>query len=467
MVVCSKRRDTNLVRKGALSALFGWLCSSLILASGGCTQPLAPAQSPTANKAAEASSKEIATTRLERRTLSLVVRQPGTIQAFEQTPILAKIAGYVRKWNVDIGDRVHKGDVLAELWVPELAVELRQKEALVQQGEAEILQAKETASAAQASLRSAQATVKEAESRRLRAQADFKQMRSQYERLASVEKSGVLDKVSIEETRHSSEAAEAGLQEVEAKVKSAEAARDESAAKYRKYLADVTVAEAHLQVAKENRDQVQAMLSYTKLTAPYDGVVIKRFVATDHFVQPATGPRAEPLFVVERVDLVRVLVEVPEAAAGWIQRGDKARIHVQVLVGQDFVGEVTRTSFSLDRSARTLIAEIDLPNPKDQLRPGMYVSAIITALQPDVLALPTSAVITQGDVTQGYQSFCFLVENGKATRTPVQIGRNDGQFVEILKRQKPGSTEWINLAGSEVVAAKAGEVTEGQMVNLR
>jgi RND family efflux transporter MFP subunit len=466
MVVCSRRRDTNGSRKAALPAVFSLLCGSLILPSVGCTQPLAPAQSPSTDKAAEVSSKEIATTKPERRTLSMVVRQPGTIQAFEQTPILAKIAGYVRKWNVDIGDRVRKGQVLAELWVPELAVELRQKEALVQQSEAEILQAKETASAAQASLRSAEATVKEAESRRLRAQADFKQMRSQYERLASVEKSGVLDKVSIEETRHSSEAAEAGLQEVEAKVKSAEAARDESAAKYRKYLADVTVAEAHLQVAKENRDQVQAMLSYTKLTAPYDGVVIKRFVATDHFVQPATGPRVEPLFVVERVDLVRVLVEVPEAAAGWIQRGDKARIHVQVLVGQDFTGEVTRTSFSLDRTARTLIAEIDLPNPKDQLRPGMYVSAIITALQPDVLTLPTSAVVTQGDVTQGYQSFCFLVENGKAIRTPVQIGRNDGQFVEILKRQTPVTTnEWISFTGNEVLAAKASEVSDGQRVN--
>src|SRR5262249_49930538 len=74
--------------------------------------------------------------------------------------------------------------------------------------------------------------------------------------------------------------------------------------------------------------------------------------------------------------------------------------------GPELVGEVERTSYSLDRTARTLLAEIDLPNPEDRLRPGMYAYATLTAEHPDALTLPTSAVGTQGDVTQGYQTYC-------------------------------------------------------------
>jgi RND family efflux transporter MFP subunit len=438
--------------------------AALLTASSGCVNPSRDSSPKVAETTAPASAVAVEMVRPERTTLRLAVRQPGSIQAFEQTPVFSKIAGYVQKWHVDLGDRVRQGDVLAELTVPEMEVELRQKQALVQQSEAEIQQAKETAAAAEASLRSAAAKVKEAESGRLRARAEYKRMKSQYERLARVGQS-VLDKEAIEESRYGFEAAEAGLEEVEAKVKSAEATREESAAKLGKARADVTVAEAHLRVAQENRDLVKALLQYTRLTAPFDGVVTRRSVDTGHFVQPATGTKAEPLYVVERRDFVRIFVEVPEADAGWINKGDKARVRVQALRGQEFPSEVARTSYSLDRTARTLVAEIDLPNPTDQLRPGMYVSATITAERPGVLTLPAAAVATGGDVTQGYQSYCFLVEAGKAVRTAVQVGRGDGQLVEVLKRQKPGPTPaWEEFTGTEAVAAKAAGLTDGQAV---
>src|SRR5262249_14423895 len=99
-----------------------------------------------------------------KKTLQYTIRQPAyNIEAFEQTPIFAKIAGYIEKVNVDIGDIVHKGDLLALLFVPELQVELKQYEELVRQAAAEVVQAKETALAAEASFRSAEAKVKEAE----------------------------------------------------------------------------------------------------------------------------------------------------------------------------------------------------------------------------------------------------------------------------------------------------------------
>jgi RND family efflux transporter MFP subunit len=462
-----KRENSSdaILQRGSLRTLVLALAASAVAASGGCSKASdSPAANP-ATTAASAAGGSFSLVNPKRVTLHLSVRQPGSIHAYEQTPIFSKLAGYVQKWHVDIGDRLRKGDLLAELWVPEMEVEVKQKEALVQQAEAEIKQATEAAAAAEASLRSAEAQVREAESGRLRAKAQYDRMKSQFERLARVGQNGVLDKDAVEETKYGFEAAAAGLQEVEAKVKSAEASRDESAAKLGKARADIAVANAHLQVARENRDQAKTLLQYAKLSAPFDGVVTRRNVATEHFVQPATGTKAEPLFVVERRDIVRVFVEVPEADAGWVNKGAAARIRVPALQGEEFLGQVTRTSYSLDRTARTLVAEIDLPNPKDQFRPGMYVLATITADQPDVLALPASAVATQGDVTQGYQSYCFVVDSGKAIRTPVQVGRSDGKFVEVLSKQKPGSpAAWEPFTGQEIVTASAAGLVDGQTV---
>jgi multidrug efflux pump subunit AcrA (membrane-fusion protein) len=444
----------------------------LLAAAAGCHQSPKGSPAESAPSGGEPPALSVAVVKPERTTLRRAVRQPGHIQAFEQTPVFSKLAGYVRKWNVDIGDPVKKGDLLAELWVPEMEVDVKQKEALVQQAEAEIKQAKETAVAAEASLKSADAKVKEAESSRLRANAEYRRTKSQYERLARAGSSGVLDKESVEETRYGFEAAEAGLQEVEARVKSAQAARDESEAKLGKAKADVTVAEAHLAVAKENRDQAKTLLEYAKLTAPYDGMVSRRNVNTGYFVQPATGTKAEPLYVLERRGTVRVLVEVPEADAGWVAKGAQARVRVQALKGQEFTDKVARTSYALDRTTRTLVAEIDLPNPKDQLRPGMYVSATITTEHPDVMTLPASAVMTQGDVTQGYQSYCLLVVDGKARRTPIEVGARGTDRVEVLKKQgkpaKAGSEgAWEDLTGQEIaVSGNLSALTDGQAVRV-
>src|SRR6516164_2471173 len=116
----------------------------------GCSQSSRNSQPVNAPASADQSSGSVTVVKPERATLHLKVQQPGYCQAFEQTPIFSKIPGYVRKWQVDIGDPVNKDDVLVELWVPEMEVELKQKVALVQQAEAEIKQANETANAAAA-----------------------------------------------------------------------------------------------------------------------------------------------------------------------------------------------------------------------------------------------------------------------------------------------------------------------------
>ena len=445
---------------------------SLLAGVAGCGESADKSTAEPASSGGKTPRLSVVVVKPERATLRRSVRQPGRIQAFEHTPIYSKLAGYVLKWHVDIGDPVQKGDLLAELWVPEMVVDVKQKKALVQQADAEIKQAKDTAAAAQAGLKSADAKVTEAEAGRLRAKAEHKRTKSQYERLARVGNSGVIDKEAVEETRYAFEAAEAGLAQTEAKVKSAQALRDESQAKFYKAKADVIVAEAHWAVAKENRAQAQALLAYAKLTAPYKGVVTRRNVNTGDFVQPATGTKAEALYVVERRDWVRIFVDVPEGAAGWVNKGAKARIRVQVLKGREFTGAVARTSYSLDPMARTLVAEIDLPNPKDELRPGMYAFATITAELPNVMTLPTSAVLTQGDITQGFETCCFLVVDGKAQRTPIEVGAVGGDRVEVLKKQaKPAKSGaegvWESFTGQEaVVGGNLSALSDGQAVSV-
>src|SRR5262245_1070614 len=151
----------------------------LLALAVGCGRPSAAAR-PAGGAPPAPSAPAVAVVKPERHTLGRTVEQPGTVEAFEEAPLVAKIAGYVREVNVDIGDRVRKGDVLAELWVPEMEEEVKQKKALVTQAEAEVAQAEAALKAAEAGIETAAAQVQEAEAGRKRAQANYERWRSEY-----------------------------------------------------------------------------------------------------------------------------------------------------------------------------------------------------------------------------------------------------------------------------------------------
>jgi multidrug efflux pump subunit AcrA (membrane-fusion protein) len=213
---------------------------------------------------APAPASEIQTVKVvhpEKKDVSRPIARPGyNIEAFERTELYAKLAGYVRKWNVDMGDSVHKDEILAELYIPEMDVEVKQKEATVRQASSEI---------------------KQAEAAVLRAQADLRHADSQYERLARVGRSGVIDKEQVDETRFGFEAAQAAVA---------------------KAGADVDVAKSRLEVARADLERVRTLLEYTKIRAPFDGIVTgRRTINTGDFVQPGAAGKREPLFIVERL----------------------------------------------------------------------------------------------------------------------------------------------------------------------
>jgi multidrug efflux pump subunit AcrA (membrane-fusion protein) len=404
-----------------LMTVFGTaiLCSAI-----GCNRPSA-ASAPEQSSAKAATEPAVSVVRPERKTLSHRIEQPGfNIEAFQETPLFPRISGYIRSWNADIGDHVHKGQLLAELHVPEMVVDLQQKEAAVRYANAQIAQAR-------AAL--------------LTAQAQLERSRSQYERLARAGKGGILDPESVDETRLGYEAAKAGVEKAKA---------------------DVAAMEAQLGVAEANRDYSRTMLQYTQILAPYDGVVTQRSISTWDFVQPAgTGTKGLPLYTVDQIDPVRVFVNVPGADAPWIKDGDTVSLRLQGAGGEQFVGNVTRNARSLDARARTLRTEIDLPNPQGKLLPGMYVQATITVQHANVWTLPAAAVLTEGD-----QTFCYRVENGKAVRTPLQVGLRGGGLVEVLKKQLPAASpgaegRWEAITGDEEIAASdVATLSDGQPI---
>jgi len=387
---------------------------------------------------------------------------PAELMPYEQTDILAKVGGYVLKVNVDIGDRVkgprfgsdgrlvEEGQVLAELSLPETVEELKQKEAAIVQANADVKQATAAAAASEAHLRTAEAAVKEAEAGRVRAEAMLARWTNEHQRLRRLV-NGVIDATTVDEAQMQVEAAKASKAEVEAKIQSMQAARDESAAKRDKAAADVLAAKARVGLAEANRDQVKAMLQYAKLTAPYDGVVIRRNVHTGAYVTGKGGE--QPLLTVVRTDKLRVAVDVSEKDVRFLKADTVVEADLDALPGQKFGWQVSRFAPVLGAGKKVRL-EVHVPNPDGKLYPGMYGRAVVVLERRNgALTLPTTCLSTD-DKGQ----FVFTLVDGRASKQRVLVGINDGKKAEIIS----------SLSGSEeVIATGKDSVQEGQPVMLR
>ncbi len=236
---------------------------------------------------------------------------------------------------------------------------------------------------------------------------------------------------------------------------------------------DVDAARADAKVAQTVVDRYAALVSYTQLTAPYDGIVVVRNANTGDFVQPAMGDKSidprdrdtskmqgAPVYVLARTDLVRIFVDVPEIDASHVAVGTPAKIRIQSLDDVELSGAVTRTSWSLDVQTRTLRAEIDLPNTDSKMLPGMYAYATVMMRRPDVWAVPIEAVFVSGN-----QSYCYLFAGGKAVQTPLQTGMSDGHWIEVPKKQVGG--HWMALGPDDaVILGDLSDISDGQMVEV-
>jgi RND family efflux transporter MFP subunit len=420
-----------------------------MLATTGCGEP-------TVAEPAAASVDRVTAGKPQRKTLELFTSQPGRIEAFEETPLYAKVTGYVEEIKVDIGDHVKKDDVLITLWVPELHDDLKQHEALVAQANAEVQQAEAQVEAFLAAVKTAEAGISQAEAGVLRAEADFQRWESEYERIQDLVSRGSQTQKLADEALSQFRSAEAAKEEVAAGIRSAQAALAEAQANVKKAEADKTAAKAKAQVASAQVARSQTMLGYTEIKAPFDGIVTRRNVDTRHYVHPASGAMSTPLLVVARTKKVRVFVDVPEMEAALVDGGktpDSALVLVQSLGGPEFPAPVTRTSWSLDSANRSLRTEIDIDNEDERLRPGMYATAnILLEKREDSLTLPVTAI-----VRDGLKTFCCVVDSDKIQRVPVKLGLKVGNEVEVLEGLGEHQT---------VVLARADALKDGQTVEV-
>mgnify|MGYP002628652012 FL=1 len=374
-----------------------------------------------------ASSPEVTVAKPERRVLTLSTTQPGRIEAFEQTPLFAKVAGYVEEVRIDIGDVVQKNEVLVRLAVPELLDELHEKEALVAQAEAEVRQAESQITASHAAAETAQARIAEIDAGLIRANADVERWKSEHDRIEELATKGAITRKLEEETLNTLRSAEAAVEETIARGRSARTSFQESQAKIGTAEADKVAAEARHKVAIAVVDRVKTMLGYTEIRAPYTGMITRRTVDTGHFVQPVSGPQSTPLVELARTDTVRIFVDVPELEAAYVDAGDPAEVRVQAADAEVIRAAVTRTSGALLESNHSLHVEIDVPNAEGRLRSGMYATVTIQlAERPEGIVIPVSAVVRDGTAT-----FCSVVREGKIERRPVDLGLRSGGFVEV------------------------------------
>jgi multidrug efflux pump subunit AcrA (membrane-fusion protein) len=434
-----------------------------LLPALGCNRKPVPAG------AAAPAAPQISVVKPEKRAVKRVVEQPGTVQAFEETALHANLTGYVDAIEedpdkkdrpaddrlIDSDSRVKQGQVLARLAKPELEKEWEQKGALVKQAAAEIVQAEKARAAAAAGVVAATALVGEAEAGVDRADALYDRWEKELARVTKLVSGGMSDLQTRDETQYQLKAAEAARKEAVSRVGSAKAAVAKAKADEEKAVADVAAATARLEVAKAEVARVEALRGYTKIVAPFDGVVTRRSVHRGAFV---TAGDKVALFNVARIDPVRVVVNVPEADAGLVAVGQEVRLTLGT-GGAESTGKVARTSWSLEPGSRTLRTEIDLPNEKGQVRPGMYAYARLTMELPAAWSVPAAAVGKVND-----EPVIYLVEGGKAVRVPVQLGRGDGQFTQVLRYKKPGATDWTDVTGSESIATPAAALTDGRPV---
>ena len=380
------------------------LCVVLAGCKSGDSQP----------KAAEIRSATVV--RVARENLSSKLIVAGQFQAYQEVDLHAKVSGYIRRINVDIGDRVRAGQVIATLEVPELNAQVAGAQAEVRHSESEIARAKSELSGAE---------------------SNYAALHAAYTRLeqASKERPGLIAEQEIDDAR-------AKDQNAEAHINIAKSALEAT--------------EHQLGVSRADNQRVQAMSDYSVVSAPFNGVVTMRYADTGSLIQAGTTSSTQSMPVVKlaQSDILRLRMPVPESDVAFIEIGSDVRVNVQA-TGRIFTGKIIRFSRALDTATRTMVAEVDVPNPDLKLSPGMYAETEISLQRRDnVLAIPADALVQGGNAP-----YVLTVDAaGRVQKREVIPGIEGPERVEIVKGLHEGET---------VIASGQANYHSGEVVQPR
>ncbi|QDU87888.1 Multidrug resistance protein MdtA precursor [Pirellulimonas nuda] len=430
---------------GAATALLATLVS-------GCSTP--PAAAAEEKKPEPVAVKAVAA---EAATLRRTTTQPATVHAYYTADIYAKVSGYVREVPVDIGDHVKQGDVLAVIDVPEIKKQLLVADARVARSEAQVKRAESGKRLAEANLASARAGVVGAESRIASADALLQAGQAEFTRTQSLVEQRSVQQRLLDEARQRLDSGKADVESAKALVTMAQSQVAVAEASVAAAQSEIEAAKADTQVAEAQRGELQVMLEFAELQAPFDGVVTHRGVAPGDLVRAVTEARGvgSPHFIVTQLDKVRVRTMVPEAEASLVDVGDAVSIALSSARLPAVEGKVTRTSGSLDPSTRTLTVEVELPNPDGKLLPGMYGEATIVLFEkPDAVSLPASAIRFR---TTG-ESYVYALDNAsEVSIQDVTLGYDSGTTIEIASPL---------AAGQKVIDAHLKRFRDGDVVRV-
>ena len=362
-----------------------------------------------------ATAPELKYTSPQRGDIHRFVALPGTIKANQEATLYAKVPGYLKAISVDIGDTVKAGQTIAQIEVPELSADLLRTQAAVARAEAEKVKAGTVVT---------------------RTKVDVDASKADFDRLTKARKSSpdLITPQALDDAKARYEAAKASLAEAQAGEKLAAARMGEAFA--------------------ENK-RIEALLAFAQVQAPFAGTITARFVDAGAFIPSATsGSAARTAAIVSVMDFntVRANVVVPEVEAALVQVGQPVKVVIEGLGGRVFTGSVSRHSVALDDATRSLQVEADLPNPQKELRPGMYATVKVgVEKHTNALLIPAGALLVEKA-----NASVFLFADGKAKKTAVKIGFNDGGNVEVLS----------GLTGSErVLVFGKTALTDGQAIN--
>jgi len=354
-----------------------------------------------------------AVARVERRNMGSTLAIAGEFKPFQDVDVHAKVAGYIRKIYVDVGDHVKEGQTLAVLEVPEIAAQLTGAEAAVR--------------AAQEQIHKAQGDLQRSRSAHAAAHSAYVRLKQ-----AADSRAGLVAQQEVDD-------AQAKDLETEGQTASAEA--------------ELASAGQQLEVAQANQKQYRAMSDYTRIVAPFAGVITNRYADTGALIAAGTSSSTQAIPVVRlaQTSKLRLVLPIPESVVAQIHLGDPVKVHVQAL-DQEIEGSVSRFADSLDRQTRTMETEIDFDNRTGRLISGMYTETRLSLREKkNALTISLEAVSRDGEEAT---VLAVNAENVVEERK-VRLGVEDSARVEVLS----GLSE-----GERVIIGNRSEYHNGQKI---
>lgn len=377
----------------------------------------------------EPNATTVTTTYPQSGVVERVVVQPGTIQAYEFVQMYSKVSGFLKSQKVDIGDRVKKDQILAEVDIPELEKMVERNEAALEQAQAKVDQVKARLATAKAELEAAKANITHVEAQAKSAAAWVRFRTKQHARMKDLFALKSIDERLVDESQERLEAAIETERSAGAGIITAQAQIAAMNAKVLQAQSDIVAAQAEVRVARADLERSQVQKNFGILRAPFDGVITHRNLFPGDYVRAANEGSPPPLLTVQRTDRMRVVVQVPDRDVPFVDVGDPATVQVDALPEQQMEAEVSRLSHTEDPTTRLMQIEIDVPNPQRKLRQGMYGKVtLVLERASGQLAIPSSCLIGR---TQDGKGSVFVVRDGKAKLTPVQLGLDNGILVAI------------------------------------